>query len=42
MESIVPVVKSMSEPDFFSLMERIFSLLEVRRLVRDTAPEEGG
>ena len=41
-ESIVPTVKGMSEPDFFSLMERVFSLPEVRKLVRDAAPEEAG
>ena len=41
-ESIVPAVKVMNEPDFFNLMERVFSLPEVRKLVKDAAPEEGG
>lgn len=41
-ESIVPAVKDMGEPGFFSLMERVFSLPEVRKLVRDAAPEEAG
>ncbi len=41
-ESIVPAVKGMGEPDFFSLMDRVFSLPEVRKLVKDATPEEAG
>ncbi len=40
-ECVAPEVKPMSEVAFFNLMEEIFSLPEVRRLLR-SATETGG
>ena len=42
-ESVVPEVRSMSEGDFYCLVERLFSLPEVRTLVgRATEQTEDG
>lgn len=40
-ESVAPEVKDMTEQGFYSLMEQIFSMPEVREAVRAAAPQEG-
>lgn len=39
MECLIPSVKGMGETDFFDLMEKVFSLPEVKALL---PAEEGG
>ena len=41
-ESIAPVVRSMGEVEFYSLMEQFFSLPEVAALVSRTTAGKGG
>ena len=41
-ESIAPVVRSMGEVEFYSLMEQVFSLPEVAVLVSQATDQEGG
>ena len=40
-ESVAPGVKPLSEQSFYSLGERIFSMPEVREVVRAAAQQEG-
>ena len=40
-ESVAPEVKPLSEQSFYSLAERIFSMSEVREVVRAAAQQEG-
>ena len=41
-ESIMPQTRDMSERAFYELMETVFSMPEVARLIRAAAPQEGG
>ena len=38
-ESVAPMVKEMGEVDFYSLMEKIFSLPEVNAIIKRTLSE---
>ena len=39
-ESLAPTLKTMTEPEFFDLMEKVFALPEVKQLVEEYAPKD--
>ena len=39
-ECLAPTLKTMTEPEFFDLMEKVFALPEVKRLVQNYTPKD--